>query len=233
LFATAAAFAAWERHVSTDVGAWTDLPSPHILSYFARSACVAQAPNDHLPECYKSRTKLVSIGRIGKLAIYDLNYYFDNAYEPPDTIGAKSILVRSAPGFYHEIYYRTKSQVDDAISATQILTLGKERILLARFYGGGNSGSFLEECFDFSGGSAKLISLDPIFRAAEKQVPEDSVIFWPTAHFNFEAGTWEAETEPKNLTTGAKISCCTGRVTVEFMIENGDFAARRASYDRN
>jgi hypothetical protein len=174
---------------------------------------------------------LNTIGTIGKYAVYDLNYYFDQDYDPPDTVNRKSILVRSAPGVYHEIYFREKSQIDAAIPATKLLSIGSNRILEAVYEIGGMYRDSEVEYFFIGIDGPKLMSVDQLLRAAEKSVPEGSRTWHPTAGFDFRTMIWSIGTEPQ--ISPPKVSCCTGRVEVRFKIENGNFVPVDSSYTRH
>lgn len=231
---TKVAFAAWERYVGTPIADWTDEPSPHALSFFVGNSCIARSPTGRLSKCGKTRTKLHLIGRISNVTVYDLNYYADNSYEPPDAVDAKSILVQSAPGVFHEIYHRARTQIDAALPAIRLVLVGSDWILEATYGVSGMHRS--EETHFFSVGEqgTKLLDTGPLIRAAYKVLPEDSVIWMPTSGLSFRARTWGAGTEPKILTGGGpKISCCNGRVTVGFKLENGDFVVTSATYVRD
>jgi hypothetical protein len=160
----------------------------------------------------------------------DLNYYSDDEHEPPDAVVAKSVLVQTAPGVFHEIYYSAISQIDAVLPPSRLLAVGTNWILEADYLDGGNARSVGREFFHVGEDGTKLMDSMQMRIAAEKAVPDDSWCYGPAEAINFRDRTWSVGTEPKKMTLGAKVSCCTGKVTVSFKIENGDFVVTGAVY---
>jgi hypothetical protein len=109
--------AARERVVMTGKFDFVDKPGTHSLSYFTKypglrdvdgDFCLGCSPEKKLAaaKAQKARTEVKLVGTIQGLAIYDVLYFFDDEPEPQ----WKSILVRTGPNRYREIWHYQKIQ---------------------------------------------------------------------------------------------------------------------------
>ncbi len=229
------AIAAWERRVSRGEGEFTDAPPPHELPYFRASSCVGFYPKDRQLANCGSRTTLSRIGVIGRFVIFDLDYHFDSGGGSADAVGAKSVLVQTAPGEFREIYHRGPLPPDPNASfpASRILMSGRENVLVIRIDVGGMCRVFTEDFFAFDERGSHILDPKPISDAAAKEIPQDWFIYGPASAFHFERGLWESGTEPKNSKVGPKVGCCPGSVSVQFKVENGKFVVTGTSHEPN
>src|SRR5271157_2646044 len=109
--------AAWQRHVGTPKGDWFDQPEPHPLAYFTEypmlrnesgDFCSLCSPDKRLAEAKKQQvgSDLRLVGTLGGFEVYDLFYRF----KCQGCVDSKSILVKTGPDEYREIYHREPTQ---------------------------------------------------------------------------------------------------------------------------
>jgi hypothetical protein len=109
--------AEWDRQIITPKGVRMDTPKPHPLSYFTRypglrdednDLCYLCPPEKRLAEAKqrKARGEVRLVGKIRGYSIYDVLYFFDEEPLPR----WKSILVRTQPNQYREIWHYQKNE---------------------------------------------------------------------------------------------------------------------------
>jgi hypothetical protein len=99
---------------------------------------------------------------------------------------------------------------------TQIVTVGRQRILVSRSDDGGNAGNqYLAAFLILPNGSVHL-DFTPVYEAGNKLIPQGQQLWNPVSHFDFENLEWISGTNTDN---GGKVGCCVGQLTVKFQIE--------------
>jgi hypothetical protein len=175
------------------------------------------------------RTKLRFVGSIRRFAIYDLDYYFDEDYQGEDTVGLKSILVKTGPDEFHEIYVRDLADVFARIHPSEIVNAGQQRLLGSGYSDGGNAGGFTEVYFAFDRNGAIRMDFEPIYKAATAAVPKGRTVWRPASKFDFPSLKWQAWL---NDSPEGRMGCCEGQVTITFRIDSaGRIAVTGSKYD--
>jgi hypothetical protein len=177
----------------------------------------------------KIRTKIRPVGEISGFKIFEIDYYFDNDLEPPDTLGMRSILVQTGPDKFREIYVWQQVSPDDAISPAVISDAGQQRLLVSSFTPGGNAGGTVDVVFMLLADGAVMLDWGPVYHAGAEAVPQGKQLWLPASKFDFPSLTWSAWT---NDESGGKINYCMGKVTASFLINKaGRVVAAKAKYD--
>jgi hypothetical protein len=167
--------AQWHRHVITAKGTERDdTPAPHPLSYFTRYPFLRDEDSDACYGCsqeerfnwakqQKGRAEVRYVGDIRRFAIFDVFYYIGDA-DSPDW---KSVLVRTAPGRYHEIWHYQR--IEGGIWPSFPLKLGNETLL--GIHDNCYKQDVIQEYYWFSEVGARRIDFSPIWQAAQRAVP--------------------------------------------------------------
>jgi hypothetical protein len=175
------------------------------------------------------RTKIHRVGEISGFKILEIDYYFDNDFEPADTLGMRSILVQTGPDMFREIYVWRPVGPLAAIHAANVIYAGRQRLLISSSTDGGNAGGTFDVAFMLLPDGAVMLDWEPVYHAGAEAVPQGKQLWRPTSKFDFPSLTWSAWT---NDDKGGKINCCMGRVTVSFLINKaGRVEATKAKYD--
>src|SRR5215813_10200363 len=162
---------AWERRVVIEAKDWTDSPSPHPLTYFQSSHCVDRAPKERRVDatCKPDHTSLTQVGFSGKWPVYDLKYLNDSG-----EVDAKSVLIRMPSGEFREVFYRDYND-GDSTTDTAVIKLEKASLLYSRYDIAGNLGFSLEYFFSIDASGNKVMRLDPLINAGQRQLPAELV----------------------------------------------------------
>jgi hypothetical protein len=144
----------WKRHVITAKGEWFDSSTAHSLAYFTQypllldeEFCYLCTPGKRLADAKAAkepRAEVHLVGKIRGLLIYDVFYRFNDG-----TVAWKSILVKTGPDRYREIYRREPTQVDARVLPSTLVRIGQETLLHARYSVGGNGGEFEDDYYSF------------------------------------------------------------------------------------
>jgi hypothetical protein len=227
--------AVWQRHVLTEKGERTDHAKPHTLAYFTRYPmlreetdpfCYLCTPEKRLSEAkkYKVRTELRYIGTIHGFAIYDLFYRFNNPSDPD----WKTILVKSGPNEFREIYHCEPTQVDARAVRSSIVIVSREGVLSTRYWHGGNSGGHTDDYYWFDETGPHPLDLTPAIAAAQSALPKGYEI-WASGDGRFLDSSsklrWWVQTKRDSR-------CCDGgEVEVHFKLDHGRVVVTRTRYD--
>jgi hypothetical protein len=137
-----------------------------------------------------NRTNNVKVHLIGKLAgflVYDVYRYYPGDHGG-DVIGSKSIVVKIAPGLFHEVYYRERPQADSIINPSFLVKAGANQLLGSRDFAGGNHGVFMEEYFWLDANGPARVDFAPLQAALQSTLPQgfefvndsfDNPLFFP------------------------------------------------------
>lgn len=129
-----AAAAGWPRCLQTSSGETVDHTWPHPLSWFIQDPFLRDDGNDFCTSCtdqdkravhltQKARAEVRRIGKLGRFEVYDVFYYFGGE----DRIRWKSILVKTAPAEYCEIYHL--QPIDALIEPSVLMHAGDVEVL--------------------------------------------------------------------------------------------------------
>jgi hypothetical protein len=162
------------------------------------------------------------IGPIGGFTAFDLFYLNGDLPEP----FARSVLVRTAPNQLREIHIGANR----VYFRTQIVEAAKQHIIKVKSDDGGNPRFVYEYYFVLLKEGAVFLDFAPLIEAAAKVAPSDVITYQPTSEFDLESLIFRIATETRNLTMGAKVSCCEGRVEVPFKIQQGRVIPGVAKY---
>ena len=180
----------WERWSHSGKGYGGSIAEPHPLSYFTQypslrdsSFCylcppekrLALAKQEKLNE--KQRTEMRLVGTVHGFKIYDVIYYFsrrsgNSEYHDDETPEWKSILVRTGPNQYREIWFDQKTQGD--FSPSFLFQVGDKTLL-----------GLIDDCYRryceqqywlFVKDGPTRLDLEPIWKAASTLVPKNQYL---------------------------------------------------------
>lgn len=220
------AAAEWQRHIITPKGERFDTASPHLLSYFTRHPSLRDLDNDICPLCspekrvalarkQKERAEVRLVGYIRGFAIYDVFYFFGEEPDPD----WKSILVRTQPGKYREIWHYQRNE--GGIWPSYLVKVGQETVL------GHEDDCYkqdiLQEYYWFGKGRPVRIDFSPIWKAAESVVPEGTTVWGGyDGRIDLPAGRIRV-----GLIREPNWRCCSqGIVEVKFELSNGQVVVK-------
>jgi hypothetical protein len=171
--------ASWQRHVMTPKEERFDQPEPHPLAYFTEHPMLRDESGDFCPLCspdkrlaeakkQKVASELRSVGTLGGLEVYDLFYRF----KCEGCVDWKSILVKTGPDEYREIYHREPTQVDAHAGPSFIVNVRQDKLLGARYMVGGNKGEYEDDYYWFDKNGPVLVDFGPVRVAARSVLPK-------------------------------------------------------------
>jgi hypothetical protein len=235
------ASAQWPRHIHAIKGGddgTVDSPPARPLAYFTADPRSRPDPDDLcvlLDLCDRPRlqpsasevaarsrthTDLRLLGKMGAITFYELGYYLG---ERPERLEVRSILAETSPNQFYEIEVRQREN-GGGLSPAELLDLEQEKLLKTRFTDGGNHHLVWDEYFDISENGWKLLDLKPLFAAAFKVIPRgmDTYVSEGQGDFEVKSLVWRI---------GTGTSCCEGRVSVTFRLEDGHVIPTGATYE--
>src|SRR5262249_3124095 len=211
---------------------WFDTPQPHALSYFTEDPFLRDDGNDFCVLCtsdekaklhltWKARTEILRLGVLGGFTIFDALYYFQDS-EKPDW---KFILVKTGLDEYREIFHVQRTQIDQYIGPSHIVTIGNNQILDARAFVGGNKGLKYGDYFWFGKNGAVVVDVEgPALKAAVPRLPRGTKIFGDV-EVNFPTLTARVPVTNRDASL-----CCSGSVEIKFKLVNGQIVVIGARY---
>jgi hypothetical protein len=224
----------WQRHVLTGKGERTGLAAPHTLEYFTRYPMLREETDPFCYLCtrekrlseaktYKVKTELRYIGTIQGFAIYDLFYRFDNPSNPD----WKTILIKSGPNEYREIYHCEPWNTYTRTPRSSIVNVGRESVLSTIYSHGGNKGGHTDDYFWFDETGPHPLDLTPVIEAAQSAIPKGYVLWaWTDGALDSSAKLrWWVQKKP------AWMCCDDGEVEVHFKLDHGRAIVTRTRYD--
>jgi hypothetical protein len=230
----------WKRHVMTPKGGWFDTPAPHPLAHFTQypalldesgDFCYLCSPEKKLAEAKaakepKAEVKLV--GTIRGLTIYDVFYHFQSE----GAVDWKSILVRTAPKAYREIYHCEPTQVDARALPSIIVRVGTELLLNSRYIAGGNKGMYTDDYYWFGQTGPTLVDFAPIWDAARATLPQ-GVQLWRGGDGNSPETLPSMKFKLQVWNDNDALCCRPGIVEVAFKLDRGHMIVTEAHYNPN
>jgi hypothetical protein len=226
---TCAPMLAWERRVALRGTDWIDTPTLHSLEFFKTNRCVDHAPMERRLDqsCKPDRIDLKQVGIVGKWVIYDLTYY-DSTGE----VDAESVLVQTGPQQVREILYRDCEEGRGSTTKTAVLHISGTTMAYSRYDRAEEYGVWSAEYFfSFRSRGDKVMRLEPLVRAGQKQLPDELAVFVPKSEVDFHDFTWTAGVYYANPQMPVRYPCCVGSVTVRLKIARGQFVPISAEYD--
>ena len=233
LLLTLPAAAQWPRMVFGPKGGGVDNPPPHSLKYFteyprlrdeSRYFCPRCTPEQRLAEAKqeKAQTDLRLVAMLGEISVYDLFYYFGGNVEPE----WKSLLVRTGPDEYREIYHDqpTSGKVENSfmIEAGESTLVGVVDEV--------HKQEEQEHYFLIDQRGVIRLDFGPVWDAAQKLVPDVEVM---RGHVNGRRN-FPAMAIPVGLIDPERNRCCgKGVVTVAIKLDRGRVVVIGTKYDRD
>jgi len=170
----------WKRYVTTPKGAWFDSPAPQPLAHFTRYPALLDMSGDFCYLCSpekklstakatkEPKAEVHEVGSIGGWTIYDVFYRFQSE----GAIDWKSILVRTGPDEYREIYH--DEPAEGKPNPSFLIKIGEETVVGVR--DNAYRMDLLEEYWCFDAGAPLQLSFKPVWKAARSAIPADSLI---------------------------------------------------------
>jgi len=221
--------AEWQRKGYSAKGDWKDTAHPHPLSYFTQNPFLLDDANDFastpeekaaLPLKMKARAEVRRFGVLGGFTVFDVLYFFEDK-EAPDW---NFVLVKTGTDEYREIVHIQRTQNDQYVGPSQIVTCGKEQILDKRAHAGGNMGVLYGDYFGLGKDGPVILDVDgPILKAAEGAIPKGKHIY----------GVVQADFAALKATVPLQSwneRCCSGSVEVKFRCDRNRIIATNAKY---
>jgi hypothetical protein len=222
--------AAWERVVMTGKGEFVDKPGAHSLSYFTQYPglrdvdgylCIGCSPEQTLAaaKAQKARTEVKLVGTIRRFTIYDVFYFFDDEPEPQ----WKSILVRTGPDQYREIWHYQKIQ--GGIWPSFLVNAGNQTLLglddhcyrLVR----------IQEYFRITESGVTRIDFSPISEAANSILPDDTSVWF---EFDGRTDLPRGRIRVPLFNQGDDRCCTEGVVDVWFTLVRSEVVVKRTRF---
>lgn len=182
------ASAQWNRTVFSGKGEFQDIPSPHPLSYFTANPFLRDDGNDLCVLCtpegraksalkYSLHTVVQPVGSLAGYRILEVLYSGGkrNANEPGyDKLSWKSILVRTGPNRYKEIFHLQPAGTDEPLKPSGIIPSGNERVLATMDSDGGNSGGCWDGYWWFDRTGPHRLDFSRVEAAIKNALPENA-----------------------------------------------------------
>jgi hypothetical protein len=232
------AFADWQRHAVIEGYEYTESAEPHPLAYFTRNPnlrtergfcfrCTPQRLSDAAKRIEpKASVKLV--GNLSGLAIYDVVYRFD---EIEGSSSTKSILVKTSPNEYREIYFYAPAQSDAHADPSRILRVDGGDLLMTRYYCvGGNKGMYEDRYWRLEKEGLVAVDFGVVLTAAQAVLPANKRL-WRGGDYNspetissstFRFLVWDKD---------ASLCCGDEVVEVRFKLDNSNIIVTAVHYE--
>jgi hypothetical protein len=225
----------WKRHVGTPKDAWFDSPEPHALEYFTKYPALLDESGDFCFLCSPEKKRATAaaapepkaevhlVGAIKGFSVYDFFYRFTCQ----GCVDWKSVLVKTGPDSYREIYHREPTQVDARALPSEVVAFGSESLLKSRYFVGGTHGVYLDDYYWFDRVGPTLVDFSPlvkairVFRGEKPENPFDSIAKFgsfqtddssPLMPMGYQAIVTRDGKEPVRLTVNFRLD--RGRVVV-------------------
>jgi len=157
----------------------TDPAPPRTLSYFSHDAflrpesCVNCTAEQVGENAATAQTEIVNIGEVRGLGVFDVTYQVQ--HKP---VG-KSIIVKTGPDEYREIFYAEDfSGGGGRFYPTQIVSAGENQMLVwLRADYGGNRHPIEDFLIQLDSDGSRRVDLDPVLKAANSILPTNGELF--------------------------------------------------------
>jgi hypothetical protein len=177
--------AEWLCKVYSPKGEWLKEAKPHPLSYFIQDPVLRDDANDFCKSCtpeekatihlkMKARSEVRRLGLFGGFIAYDVLFYFQDSKSPD----WKFVLLKTGPDEYRKIVQIQRTQHDQYVGPSHIVTCGKEQFLVVRAHAGGNGGVYYGDYFWFGQDGPIVVDVDgPIMKASISAIPKGKVSY--------------------------------------------------------
>lgn len=162
------------------------------------------------------------------LPIYDVFYRF----KAEGAVDWKSILVRTGPNAYREIYHCEPTQVDARALPSVIVRVGGDLLLNSRYIAGGNKGIYGDDYYYFGKAGPARVDFQPIKAAAKVVLPEGMGL-WGGGDENTPETLPSMKFKLMVLDEKVGMCCADGIVEVSFKLNHGRVIATGARYITN
>ncbi len=188
--------AQWRRDVYSWKGSWSDVPSPHALSYYTDNPFLRDEVNDlcvvctpagkaESPKKYAVRTEVKPVGVLAGFRVFDVLYYLgERGQGAPAAPKWKSILVEVGPDSLQEIFHLQASRVPVSLKPSSIVQSGGERVLVSMDRDGGNGGGCWEGYWWFDRDGPHRLDFSGLEAAIKNQLPEGVIAQVSCANLN-------------------------------------------------
>jgi hypothetical protein len=232
----------WKRHVMTPKGGWFDTPSPHPLAHFTQYPALLDESGDFCYLCSRQKklaearaarepgAEVRRVGTIQGLTIYDVFYHFQSE----GAVDWKSILVRTAPNVYREIYHCEPIGVDATALPSIIVRVGTELLLNSRYIAGGNKGIYVDDYYWFGQTGASLVDFAPVWDAGLAVLPQGQGLrLWGGGDANSPETLPSMKFKLLVWNYNSSLCCEPGIVEVAFKLDRGHVIVTEAHYNPN
>jgi hypothetical protein len=165
------------------------------------------------------------VGTLQAFEIYDLFYRF----ECEGCVDWKSILVKTGPDEYREIYHLQPTQVDSHADASFIVNVGEDKLLGTRYNVGGNKGIYRDDHYWFDKTGPVLVDFAPVRAAARSALPVGKSL-WGGGDENGPRTLASAMFKFWALDKGDWLCCGGGAVEVKFKLDRGRVIVTGTNY---
>jgi hypothetical protein len=220
------AHADWRRFLVEEPR--TDPAPPRTLSYFSHDAflrpesCVNCTAEQVGENAASAQAEVVKIGEVQGIGVFDVTYLIQR--KP----AGKSIIVKTGPDEYREIFYAEDfSEGGGRFYPTQIVSAGEnEALVWLRVDYGGNRHPIEDFLIHFDSNGSTRVDLDPLLKAANSILPVNGDLFiWDMELLARENRFTLRSPVHGSCPKGAGLPCnfdeVGGTVEVDFRIEGG------------
>jgi len=221
--------AEWQRIVQSGKGNSTDTSTAHPFSYFTQNPflrddgaslcadCTAEGKADSALH-YRANVKVRHIGVINNLPIIEVDYAFTDKEDTSLIVRWISILVRTGPQAYNEIYHlQADGGIALPIEPSRIVHVSGGDVLMTNNSDGGNGGGCYEGYWRITASGNTPIDFSPLRKVIEAHIPPGTT---------YTPSCWALNLDNQLLKSGvqktnAECHACdwVGEVTAHFRLE--------------
>jgi hypothetical protein len=164
-----------------------DASAAHPLSYFTRNPFLRDDSSSLCTDCrtaegkadsalsYKANVKVRQVGVISDLPVLEVDYAFTDRQDDSFTERWISILVRTGPQAYNEIYHlQVEGGIALPIKAARVVHVSGGDVLMIKNSDGGNGGGCYEGYWRVTASGNTQIDFSPLRKAVEAHLPADT-----------------------------------------------------------
>lgn len=236
------AHAQWNRILISGKGGLTDTPTPHPLSYFTAKPylrddggdlclrCLDENGKTLSPQDYQIQAEVQKLGTLSKFEIVEVLYKMRNAQisDDPPAIHWKSILVKTGPNQYREMYHLQALYIPAVLKPAKIFNINGEKILATNDSDGGNGGGCFEGYWWFDASGPHPLDFKPAEAEINKHIPKST---------GFTTTCWALDLEHQQINSGVqkinpKCHACdiVGEVTAHIKLNGPHVEATSVEY---
>jgi hypothetical protein len=169
----------WRRQMFSGKGGRTDVPTPHSLRYFTDDPFLRDDGGDFCLTCNPSdavnvvaTSELHPVGILHGFPVIEILYRFRDKQDPgPAPVKWKSILVKTGPDRYIEIWHLQAFFTNVPLKPSWIEHVGTEPVLATMDTDGGNGGGCWEEYWWFDASGPHELDFSAVASAIAKRIP--------------------------------------------------------------